>query len=126
MKLMDIINLQETIKFMLDEKLPFRTSYKLTKFANLIEEEIEYYNTELKKLIDQYAEKDENNQPKFTEEGAGIILIPETKMEFYDKFSELQLLEIDKNFPTFKLEELDIMKIPPKLIMTFSQLIEEE
>lgn len=80
-----------------DKRLPQKISYAITKNIITINKEYQVYETQLKKLFEQYNEyiqKDEHGEPKFTQNGIPIV-DKSVEKEFNDKVEELINFEID-------------------------------
>ena len=79
-----------------DIKMSIKTAYKLSKLSNLLDNEIAFYQEQYKKIIDLYAERDENGNYKFIDENQQNIKIQSDKVkEASSAFEELQNLEVE-------------------------------
>ena len=80
-----------------DKRLPQKISYAITKNIITINKEYQVYETQLKKLFEQYNEyiqKDEHGEPRLTQNGIPIV-DKSVEKEFNDKVEELINFEID-------------------------------
>ena len=75
-------------------KLPLKAAYKLTKIKQAIEKETEYYGQKFQEIVDTYAQKDENGNLKYNEDGTQIMIKDGLVMECNQKLEELHNLEI--------------------------------
>jgi uncharacterized metal-binding protein len=75
-------------------KLPLKAAYKLTKIKQAIEKETEYYGQKFQEIVDTYAQKDENGNLKYNEDGTQIMIKDGMVMECNQKLEELHNLEI--------------------------------
>ena len=60
MKFSEAFEVLEIRNLLVDQKLPIKVSYKLTRFFNELEGETKFFNDTLQKLIEDYGKKDEN------------------------------------------------------------------
>lgn len=114
MKLYQIIALQDFFKVIGDQKLPIKTTYKLSKLARKVEEETSFYFSELNKILEEYAQK-KDGQYIFLGDGSSIAIIKGKEEECSNRMSELQNLEIQIPDIYFTIEEIE------KLDITLSQ-----
>lgn len=90
------------------KRFPQRISYAITRNAKIFSDEVEFYNKELKKILDDYKEyyvNDENGKPKINEANGLPIIDPEHSNDFMHEIMELLEIEVDVN-PYFIREEL--------------------
>lgn len=123
MKISQIIDLSPVISNIITKDMPFSLAYKFTKLLKLIETNEQFYNQKLRELLEKYAQKDENGE--YIEQEDGILLIPETRIEFHEKFNDLKNIEISDNLPTFTSKELECISISPRDLFALMPLIEE-
>lgn len=96
-----------------DQKLPLKTAYHLSKLANAIDSEIQFYHNKLQGIIAQYAEKDENGQPKLTDDGMNIKLCAGVEEECYSAINELQQLEVELPDIHFSIDDFANVELTP-------------
>ena len=66
MKLIEILNANEALKKLANAKFnSFKKAYELSKLRKQVDEEIDFYVTEEKKIVETYASKDEKGNPIF-------------------------------------------------------------
>lgn len=90
------------------KRFPQRISYAITRNAKIFSDEVEFYNKELKKILDDYKEyyvNDENGKPTINEANGLPIITPEHSNDFMHEIMELLEIEVDVN-PYFIGEEL--------------------
>lgn len=105
--------------------LPIKTTYKLMKLYMSISKEIEFYKTEVDKLLQQYAVLDENGKPKLNETGDGFQLKEECLSEAVQKLNELSNLEVELPNITFTIEEFEPINLTMEELNTILPLIAE-
>lgn len=117
MKLVEVFDFLNLRNKIIDKKLPIKTSYKLTRFFNQLEEEAKFFNETLQKIIDEYGQKDENGNFIFTDNGQGVKIKEDKYNECMEKIEELNSIEVKLNYiPSFTLEELEGLDLEMKYI----------
>lgn len=124
MKIVEALNFLELYLKIREQNLPLKTAYKLNKLARRLENEQTFYHENLRKILSQYAEKDENGEIKFDETG-NIVLIRETIQECNKELTELQNLIIEDIGVEFTLDELGGLEISPMELSCLFSLITE-
>lgn len=89
-----IENVYENIK---TQMAPVNVSYKLSKIHNEINSGIEFYQEELKKIINEYAQKDENGEYIYSEDKQSIMIQDCFVSICNDKLKKLEEFEIEVN-----------------------------
>lgn len=89
------------------QKLPFKTSYKLTKIHSILTPEFDFFKEELNKLIEEFAKRDENGEMVAAE--GGIKIQEGREKEFEVKVEELTSLSVEVQFPLIAAEELEML-----------------
>ena len=102
-QLMDFRNSDD---FFGDTVIPLKGAYKINKIKKAIEEEANFYSTKFQEIVDKYAQKDENGEIKFSEDGSQI-LIQEGKIDDCNKaLEDLQGMEVEIENYNLTLEDL--------------------
>lgn len=120
------IELQGLLLRLKDEKIPIRTAYKFNKLIPILEEELKFYNTEFAKIINQYAQKDENGNPILSEDKTSIQIIKDKIDECQQKMEELSSIEFEVKGVSFKIDELKNINLTILEMRSLMPLIEEE
>lgn len=124
MRMYDIVNFQQFYTIIETKKMPIKTTYKLAKLKKALESEVEIYQTELTKIIQEYAQKDADGNYIYTEDKKSIKIIPGSEKECNLKLLELQNLEIhieDIKFDISEFEELELSLNDINFLMPFIQ-----
>ena len=117
MKLVEVFDFLNLRNKIIDKKLPIKTSYKLTRFFNQLEEEAKFFNETLQKIIDEYGQKDENGNFIFTDNGQGVKIKEDKYNDCMEKIEELNSIEVKLNYvPSFTLDELEGLDLEMKYI----------
>lgn len=86
--------------------LPLKGAYKITKIKQAINKEIEFYTTKFQEIVDTYAQKDENGNLKFSEDGEQILIQDGKVDECNQALTDLQNLEVEIENYGLKIEDL--------------------
>lgn len=124
MKIVEALGFLELYLKIREQNLPLKTAYKLNKLARRLETEQTFYQENLRKILAQYTEKDENGEIKFDEAG-NVVLIRETIQECNKELAELQNLIIEDVGVEFTLDELGGLEVSPMELSCLFSLITE-
>lgn len=117
MKFSEAFEVLEIRNLLVDQKLPIKVSYKLTRFFNELEGETKFFNDTLQKLIEDYGKKDENGNYIYTDDKQGVKIQEDKFQECMDKIDELNKLEVNLSYiPEFTLDELEPLNLEMKYI----------
>ena len=87
--------------------MPLTCAYKLTKISKILAEEADFYQTEFFKIVDEYGEKDEKGNIKYSEDGTVVLIEPSKQKEAQEKINNLNNMEIELNIEPYLLEFSD-------------------
>ena len=107
------------------QKMSFKTSYKLTLLATEIQKHIDYYQEQFRNLLLEYSQKDENGNPKQTEDGQGVLLVEETMDEAYQKLAELRELDVELPDTKFSPDDFGDVELTPTEMIIIMPFIAE-
>ena len=96
-----------------NQKMSFKTSYRLTLLATEIQKHIDFYQEKLRDLLLEYSKKDENGNPVPTEDGQGVLLKEEAMDEAYAKLGELRELDVELSDAKFSPEDFGDVELSP-------------
>lgn len=99
----------EAILSMREYSLPFKTAYKLGNLLEAAEKHRTFYNTELKKLLEQYGQRDENGQIKRGDGDGTFMLKEDMVQEFGERLDELMGLDVD--YPSIVFDEYELSSV---------------
>lgn len=126
MKLSEVFQILEIRNKIIDQKIPIKTSYKLTKFFDQLEKEQKYFNTMLQGIIEEYGVKDEKGDYVLADGGQSIKIKEGKTTECINKVKELNDVEVNLEYtPSFTLDELDILNLEMKYIKFLMPYITE-
>lgn len=126
MKMIEAINVKNTLGNFINIQLPISFSYKIMKFISSVEKEEQFFNQKLKELIEEYSEKDNNGAPVMTSQQSFKIAKDKEK-ECEEKVKELENLDVEVFEFKISLEDIEKMelKVTPKELYSLSPIIEE-
>jgi len=121
MKLMlgELANIIQGISAIVEEKVPIKTSYWLTRNADKMTSELKVFETSRQKLLDTHALKDKNGEKILSEDKKSYKM--KDIQKFQIEFSKLAETEIDIDLKTFNLSDFgkvdvsisDMVKLKP-------------
>ena len=108
-----------------NQKMSFKTSYRLALLAQEVQKHIDYYQEQFRNLLIEYSQKDENGNPKQTEDGQGILLVEETMSEAYQKLAELRELDVELPDTKFSPDDFGDVELTPTEMIIIMPFIAE-
>lgn len=125
LKMYEIVDFPSFFEKVRNQKLSFKTSYRLTILAGEIEKHINFYQENFRNLLNTYGKKDENGNIMPTEDGQGIMLIEETIPEFNTKYNELRTLDVELPDISFGVDEFGDTELTPMEVYTIKPFIKD-
>lgn len=113
LKMYQIIDFPSFFEKVKSQKLPFKTSYRLTILTQEIEKHINFYQEKFRELIFTYSEKDEAGNPVPTDDGQGIKLAEATMQEAYAQLAELRGLDVELPDTKFSIDDFADVELSP-------------
>jgi hypothetical protein len=117
--------MEEAIKNLKSKNLPIKTAYRLLKLAEFVATESDNYRNLFRQILDEYAEKNEDDSFVFSEDGTNVILKKDHIKEANEKVSELNQLEVDVPY-TFDLREFENLEISLEDLAPLMDIIVDE
>lgn len=109
MTIKNILDIKDTVKKLLNVHFTsFKVVRNLTKTVKRFDEEIDIYTSQLQKLIDDYAEKDENGNIVTSEKG-DVKIKKEFIGDFNKAYSEMLNVEVFEDFEKIDISEKDFL-----------------
>ena len=122
MYITEAINFLEVYNYLADKVLPIKTAYTLTKIQQKVLQEQAFYNKELKKIIDECAQLDENGQYIYLDDGS--IKLKEDKAQQCAKLlNDLMTIEVDIS-DKISIDALSDLDIPLNLMSYLAPFLE--
>ena len=125
MKISQIEPLYINLKLLSEKELPVLFAYKIAKILSKVEEDYEFYSSKLRKIIDKYGVKDENNQIVIENDRAKID--PEYFTEAEKALIDLNTIEVEDITIKITLKELEDtgLTISPSQLQSLLPIIED-
>lgn len=101
-----IIAFRNNGDFFAGVSLPLKGAYKLNKIKKAIEKESEFYQEKFQEIVDTYAQKDDNGELVFSEDGNQIMIKDGMVEECNKALEDLQALEVEIENYEFTLHDL--------------------
>lgn len=125
LKMHEIVDFPSFFEKVRNQKLSFKTSYRLTILAGEIEKHINFYQENFRNLLMTYGRKDENGNVMPTADGQGIMLVEETIPEFNTKYNELRMLDVELPDVSFGVDEFGDTELTPIEVYTIKPFIKD-
>lgn len=126
-KVSDVLNSEDTLKKLMDISMKGRVAYKIARIAREVDKESQLFNDERNKLIEKYAERDEEGNYKYNSNEQIYIDTKNSEVVklFSDELNELLETEIEINVEKLSLDDLDETGLTPKDFNKLMAFIEE-
>jgi hypothetical protein len=125
MKLYEVLEFRALYEKIKSIDLPVRLSYKFLKFFRKIQDEIDFYQKEQFKILDEFGIKDEKGNLEYTEDKSGVKIKEGTEEICHKKMEELLNLDIEIKDVNFSLDELEQLNLSLEDLNCLMQFIEE-
>lgn len=123
MKMYEVLALQDFCVLTQDKKLPIKTTYKISRLNRRVEEELQFYQKEFMRIVNEYALK-ENGELVYSDDMTSIKIIPGKEEECSNKIIELKDLDIDIDI-VFTIEELEGLDLTVSQMSSILPLIKD-
>ena len=107
-QVLSILNIYGRVK---ELKAPAKVAYKFNKLCNAFKDDLNFYNGELNKIIEQYGERDKNGSLIPLESGNGVKIKSEKMPDAQKELDSLDFLEVDAPDIKFTVDELDGLQL---------------
>ncbi len=123
--LQEIVNNIDFFSEFSKKEMNARVAYKFAKILKQIVEEYNSYNAVRQKLIDKYANKDDNGLIIYNSDG-GATLSNENYQSFTEELEKLLSTEVELNIIPIELNDIENINFTPGQMAIFEQFIVEE
>lgn len=108
MKINELLNAYPALNRLYDKKFKdYNTVRRIVKLKNTVDTEIKFYSEQERKLVEQYALRDEYGNPKITDGNKVEFENTETKYAYDEEIKKL--IDVDVAIEKVKLSEKDFM-----------------
>lgn len=101
----EILKSADVLNDLVARQLKAKTAYHVARLAREVNREAQLFEEERTKLVEKYAEKDENNKLKIGENG-NISVAKENLENYVKEITELTKSEIELNVEPLELSDL--------------------
>lgn len=119
MKLKEVIQRNQQLNTISDKRLPVKISYAIAKNAQTLQKEAELIEKERIKLLEQYAEKDEDGNPKTD---GGNYVLGDNMEKYTEEYKEYLDTDVEVDIHKFPETELDKLDDPRYDVLTATEL----
>lgn len=120
----EMLNSIGGISKLLNEELPIGASFALSKNVRNIENALEPFESERRRLIERYSIKDENNE--IIREGNSVRIAEEHVETWNNSIKELKMIEQDIEISEIKLSDISHVKISVAELRSIEFMIVQE
>lgn len=113
-----------TLNKVVDTDLPVKLSFKIIKIVESVNETLKIVNTARQKLVEKYAEKDDDGNI-VPMENDGIKIDEEKRDDFVSEFEEFNLIENEIAGDKLDIDDLAGINIKPKELAIIRWLIKD-
>lgn len=119
----DIVNSAEIFSALSQKKLNMRMAYQLAKIIKEVQKEFELFQETRMKLINEYAERDEDGQLRVDENNN--FTIPKEKIQDFQKeLNELLEMQVELQINKINLDELEDVEFTPMELIKIEKFVE--
>lgn len=106
--------------------IPLKGAYKINKIKKTVEQEAEFYSTKFQEIVDKYAQKDEEGQVKFSEDGNQILIQEDKIAECNQALEDLQNMTVEIDNLNLTLADLgDNLQCTPEQLEVLMPFMNE-
>lgn len=106
--------------------IPLKGAYKINKIKKAVEQEAEFYSTKFQEIVDKYAQKDEEGQVKFSEDGNQILIQEDKIAECNQALEDLQNMTVEIDNLNLTLADLgDNLQCTPEQLEALMPFVTE-
>lgn len=122
-KVAELNELGRIIEKISEEKTNIILAYKIARIIKILREEVKTIDENRTKIIEPYAEKDENGE--FIIEDGIYQINKDFQVDLAKKLDAFFSTEIEIDLPMLKLEELNMIEMSPRDMEYLIKIIEE-
>lgn len=111
LQIQSILNFSQFFPHTTQTKLPIKTAYKISRLATAIEQEVSFYQTKFREIVEEYCLRDENGNFVPTADGQGFKIVEGKEAECNQAMFELHTLEVELPDITFDIDEFDGLEL---------------
>jgi len=120
----DIVNSIDTFQVIMQQSFKGSLAFKIARLARELNKEMETFNEQRRKIVNEYSLKDENGEVKFDENG-NIQITPDRIQEFNTEFTNLLNTEVEINADKLPMDNIDDFEVSPQQMLNIEMFFEE-
>lgn len=124
-KLKDAVESTDILRQLAGVKLKGRAAFNVAKMLKQLEDELNLFNETRTKLIQQYADKDEDGELKINPDTNEYMFSDENMNKFVEEINGVLNGEIEVNANKLRLEDLEDSDFTPVQMMALEAFVEE-
>lgn len=101
-----LINFRNNGDFFTTANIPLKGAYKINKIRKAVEKEGEFYAEKFQEIVNEYAQKDEQGEVKFSDDGTQILIQDGKIDECNQALEDLQNLEVEIDNYNLSIDDL--------------------
>lgn len=120
----EVLNSIGAFRSLSEQKIPAKAAFQIARLIRELDKENKTFDESRVKALQEYGERDENDEIKTTPEG-NVILKPDKIEEYNNKIQELLDTQIQVNAEKISLSLLENAEVSPVEILNLEPFIEE-
>lgn len=120
----EVLNSIGAFRSLSEQKIPAKAAFQIARLIRELDKENKTFDESRVKALQEYGERDENDEIKTTPEG-NVILKPDKIEEYNNKIQELLDTQIQINAEKISLSLLENAEVSPIEILNLEPFIEE-
>lgn len=120
----DIVSSVDTFQTIMGQSFKGSLAFKIARLARELNKEMETFNEQRRKILNEYCVKDENGELKPDENG-NVQIIPDKINEFNNEFSNLLATEVEINADKLPMDSMDSFDITPQQMLNIEMFFGE-
>lgn len=123
-QLKDIVNSVDTFQIIMQQSFKGSLAFKIARLARELNKEMETFNEQRKKIIEEYCLRDSNGEIEVLENG-NIQIDPEKIQDFNAEITNILDTEVEINANKLPIDKIDDFEISPQQMLDIEMFFEE-
>ena len=123
-KLRDIVDSVDTFQVIMQQSFKGSLAFKIARLVRELNKEMETFNEQRKRIINDYCVKDENGEIKTLENG-NVQINPEKIQEFNTEITNILNTEVEINADKLPMDKIDEFEVSPQQMLNIEMFFEE-
>lgn len=113
-KMKDLVSFHQNSDVFSDKTLPLKGAFKINRLKRDIENDFSFYQDKFKEILEKYADKDEEGNIKFSNDGSQILIKEGQIDECTEELENLDSMEVEVDNYDFNIDELGDIDCTPE------------